>query len=108
MNQKTTVLVTGGFDPIHSGHIEYFKAAKALGDRLVVGVNSDAWLERKKGQAFMPLQERLAIIRSLKYLECNNNLLTINFDFVVETIEDIDNSHKNVLKILNNIANSFG
>jgi cytidyltransferase-like protein len=71
------VLVTGGFDPLHSGHIEYFKAARALGDQLIVGVNSDAWLVRKKGQAFMPLQERLAIIRSLKYidgtLEFNDN-----------------------------------
>ena len=41
---KQLVLVTGGFDPLHSGHIEYFKAAKELGDELVVGVNSDTWL----------------------------------------------------------------
>ena len=51
---KTIVLVTGGFDPLHSGHIAYFRAAKQLGDTLVVGVNSDAWLIRKKGRAFMP------------------------------------------------------
>jgi cytidyltransferase-like protein len=38
---ETIVLVTGGFDPIHSGHLEYFKAARALGDRLIVGLNSD-------------------------------------------------------------------
>lgn len=63
------VLVTGGFDPIHSGHIEYFKAAKALGDKLVVGVNSDLWLERKKGRAFMPLHERLRIIENLKMVD---------------------------------------
>ena len=48
------VLVTGGFDPLHSGHIEYFKEAKKLGDKLIVGLNSDSWLERKKGRAFMP------------------------------------------------------
>jgi len=59
------VLVTGGFDPLHSGHIAYFKAAKELGDRLVVGVNSDAWLEHKKGRAFMPFEERCAIIKEL-------------------------------------------
>jgi cytidyltransferase-like protein len=59
------VLVTGGFDPLHSGHIAYFKAAKELGDRLIVGVNSDAWLERKKGRAFMPFEERCAIIEEL-------------------------------------------
>ena len=65
MNRKI-VLVTGGFDPIHSGHIEYFKAAKALGDILVVGVNSDDWLTRKKGKAFMPIGERLRVISDLK------------------------------------------
>ena len=47
------VLVTGGFDPLHSGHIAYFTAAKKLGDKLVVGLNSDEWLTRKKGKPFM-------------------------------------------------------
>mgnify|MGYP003704545221 CR=1 FL=1 len=41
------VVVTGGFDPLHSGHIKYFQSAKNLGDKLIVGVNSDAWLTRK-------------------------------------------------------------
>jgi cytidyltransferase-like protein len=59
------VLVTGGFDPLHSGHIEYFKAAKELGDHLVVGVNSDEWLTRKKGRPFMSFDERCAIIKEL-------------------------------------------
>ncbi len=62
---KRVVLVTGGFDPLHSGHIAYFKAAKKLGDKLVVGVNSDEWLTRKKGRPFMPFEERCAIIREL-------------------------------------------
>lgn len=66
---KKIVLVTGGFDPLHSGHIEYIKAAKALGNILVVGVNSDAWLERKKGRAFMPGTERIAIIENLKMVD---------------------------------------
>lgn len=56
------VLVTGGFDPLHSGHIEYFKEAKKLGDQLMVGVNSDEWLVRKKGKAFMPFRERSIIV----------------------------------------------
>ena len=60
------VLVTGGFDPLHSGHIEYFRAAKQLGDKLIVGLNSDEWLTRKKGQPFMPLNERRSIVGSLK------------------------------------------
>lgn len=59
------VLVTGGFDPLHSGHIAYFKAARELGDHLVVGVNSDEWLIRKKGRPFMPFEERAAIIKEL-------------------------------------------
>lgn len=63
------VLVTGGFDPLHSGHIEYFKSAKKLGDKLIVGVNSDAWLVRKKSKAFMSIEERLSIIRNLKYVD---------------------------------------
>ena len=71
------VIVTGGFDPLHSGHIEYFKAAKELGDHLVVGVNSDAWLERKKGKAFMPFEERCAII---KELDCVNEVIGFNDD----------------------------
>lgn len=60
------VLVTGGFDPMHSGHIAYFQAARALGDRLVVGVNSDAWLARKKGRAFMPWNERATLVTNLR------------------------------------------
>jgi len=59
-------LATGGFDPPHSGHIDYLKAAATLGDRLVVGINSDSWLIRKKGQPFMPARDRLAIIQNLK------------------------------------------
>lgn len=63
------VLVTGGFDPIHSGHISYFKSAKLLGDMLIVGLNSDEWLERKKGRAFMPWSERLCIINNLTMVD---------------------------------------
>lgn len=60
------VLVTGGFDPAHSGHISYIKAARQLGDYLIVGLNSDDWLTRKKGRAFMPWEERAAILNALK------------------------------------------
>ena len=63
------VLCTGGYDPIHSGHISYFESAKKLGDKLIVGVNSDAWLERKKGRAFMPINERTTIIQNLKMVD---------------------------------------
>jgi D-beta-D-heptose 7-phosphate kinase/D-beta-D-heptose 1-phosphate adenosyltransferase len=63
------VLVTGGFDPIHSGHIAYFKAARTLGDMLIVGLNSDDWLIRKKGAAFMPWNERLCIVNNLSMVD---------------------------------------
>ena len=63
------VLVTGGFDPLHSGHIAYFHAAKKLGDHLIVGVNSDTWLTRKKGRPFMPIWERTSIIQALKIVD---------------------------------------
>jgi len=62
---KKVVLVTGGFDPLHRGHIAYFEAAKKLGDELWVGVNSDDWLTRKKGQPFMSFQDRASIVQAL-------------------------------------------
>ena len=84
---KTLVLVTGGFDPLHSGHIAYFRAAKQLGDTLVVGVNSDAWLVRKKGRAFMPWLERMNIVKNIK-----------DVDFVLEFNDD-DGSAKSAIKL---------
>jgi cytidyltransferase-like protein len=63
------VLATGGFDPVHSGHIAYLKEAKSLGDMLIVGLNSDEWLEKKKGRAFMPWNERLCVINNLAMVD---------------------------------------
>ena len=63
------IVVSGGFDPIHSGHIAYFKSAKSYGEKLIVALNSDAWLERKKGKFFMPFNERKAIVSSIKYVD---------------------------------------
>jgi D-beta-D-heptose 7-phosphate kinase/D-beta-D-heptose 1-phosphate adenosyltransferase len=80
------VLVTGGFDPLHSGHIAYFKAAKALGDMLLVGVNSDAWLTRKKGSPFMPYKERADIIDNIKCV-----------DGIVYDFDDADGSSKDAI-----------
>jgi cytidyltransferase-like protein len=80
------VLVTGGFDPLHSGHTAYFRAARELGDKLIVGVNSDAWLVRKKGRAFMPWEERANIISHLHDVD-----RVINFD-------DSDGSAKDAIR----------
>jgi len=63
------IIVSGGFDPLHSGHIAYFKSAKSLGDKLVVALNSDLWLEQKKGKYFMPFNERKSIIESIKHVD---------------------------------------
>jgi len=71
------VLVTGGFDPLHSGHIAYFKEARRLGDKLIVGLNSDKWLTSKKGQPFLPFVERLEIVRNLKIVD---SVIDVEFD----------------------------
>ena len=66
---KKVSLVTGRFDPIHSGHIAYFERAKDLSDYLVVGLNTNEWLTRKKGQYFLPWIERAEIIRHLDMVD---------------------------------------
>ena len=66
---KKVSLVTGGFDPIHSGHISYFERAKDLSNDLVVGINTNEWLTRKKGQYFLPWIERAEIIRHLDMVD---------------------------------------
>ena len=65
MKLKDIVLVSGGFDPLHNGHIQLFKSAATLGHELVVGLNSDEWLVRKKGKAFLAFEERKTIVESI-------------------------------------------
>lgn len=72
MAKKIIVAVSGGFDPIHSGHIRLFKTAKSLGSELVVILNNDNWLKKKKGFVFIPQSERKEII---KELECVNRVV---------------------------------
>tara|TARA_B100001057_G_scaffold407823_1_gene421840 strand:+ start:313 stop:744 length:432 start_codon:yes stop_codon:yes gene_type:complete len=79
------VLVTGGFDPIHSGHIAYLQEASRLGKRLVVGLNSDQWLIRKKGKFFLPFEERKVILDSIRYVD------------EVMSFNDDDNSANNAI-----------
>ena len=59
------VIVSGGFDPIHVGHVRMIRAAANYGDVLVLA-NSDEWLLRKKGFVFMPFEERAEILESIK------------------------------------------
>jgi len=67
MNKKIIIL-SGGFDPVHKGHIRMFKEAKNMGD-VFVGLNSDDWLLRKKSRFFMPFNERKEILESIKYVD---------------------------------------
>lgn len=85
------VLVTGGFDPVHSGHIAYFQESKKLGDKLIVGVNSDDWLRQKKGKEFMPWEERATIISALSCVD-----RVVNFN-------DSDGSAKDAIRKVRSI-----
>ena len=88
---EVIVLVTGGFDPIHSGHIAYLKDAKKLGDKLIVGVNSDQWLTQKKGSPFLPIEERIEIVSNLsvvdKAIEFNDDELNSASDAIQKVID---------------------
>ena len=70
INKKEIVVaVSGGFDPIHPGHIRLFKEAKALGDKLVVILNNDNWLLKKKRFNFMTAKERKEVIESIRFVD---------------------------------------
>jgi cytidyltransferase-like protein len=87
--RKIVVAVCGGFDPIHVGHIRHFKAAKALGDELVVILNSDDWLRRKKGYIFMPFEDRKEIIESIRYVDRVIPYVQDETGSVAKTLEQI-------------------
>ncbi len=63
--KKIVVAVSGGFDPIHVGHVRMFREAKKLGDELVVILNNDNWLRAKKIHIFMPDKERKEVLEAL-------------------------------------------
>ncbi|MFH1326450.1 MAG: adenylyltransferase/cytidyltransferase family protein [Candidatus Falkowbacteria bacterium] len=67
--KEIVVAVSGGFDPIHIGHLRMFQDAKKLGNKLVVILNCDQWLIRKKGNYFMPVAERAEIIKGFSCVD---------------------------------------
>ena len=69
VQKPITVAVSGGFDPIHIGHVRMFNEAKALGDKLVVILNNDHWMRKKKGAPFMPDYERKEVIEALSSVD---------------------------------------
>lgn len=69
MSQEIVVAVSGGFDPVHIGHVHLFRDAKALGTKLVVILNDDEWLKRKKGYVFMPATERKELLEHIRWVD---------------------------------------
>ena len=106
--KKTAIIVSGYFNPLHKGHIEYFMEAKKLGDKLIVGLNSDHWLTRKKGKPFMSLENRSSIIQNLSMV---NEVVMYNDedDTSCHAIAQVLHSYVNVIfanggeRILSNI-----
>ena len=69
MKKYKVILLSGGFDPVHKGHIECINKAKELADEVWIGLNNDNWLRRKKGKAFMDEKERAFIMSNLKSVD---------------------------------------
>ena len=86
-------VVSGGFDPLHSGHINLLEQAATFGDKLVVLVNSDDWLTRKKGRPFMPFEERSIIIQRMD---------------MVDNVYAVDDTDGSVTKGLIQVRDAFG
>jgi len=63
------MILSGGFDPVHKGHVRMFKAAKEMAHKVILGINSDDWLVRKKGKSFMTEEERWEILSAFKYID---------------------------------------
>ena len=82
--RKSVIILSGGFDPVHKGHMRMFREAANLGHQVIVGLNSDEWLTRKKGKPFMKWEERAEILESCKFI---NQVLPM--DDTDDTAKDI-------------------
>ena len=82
--RKSIIVLSGGFDPVHRGHLRMFREASNLGHQVIVGLNSDEWLSRKKGKPFMEFEERKEILEGFKYV---NQVLP--FDDTDDTASDL-------------------
>ena len=91
------IILSGGFDPVHKGHIRMFKAASKLGE-VIIGLNSDNWLLRKKNKYFMSFHERTEILESIKYI---SKVIPFNDfdDTAINLIKDVINLYSNTSKI---------
>ncbi len=82
--RKSIIVLSGGFDPVHKGHLRMFREASNLGHQVIVGLNSDEWLTRKKGKPFMNFEERKEILEGFRYV---NQVLP--FDDSDDTASDL-------------------
>ena len=88
MTEKTLVIVSGYFSPLHCGHLDYLEAGASLGDRLIVIVNNDLQQKKKKGKVILPQQDRLRIVKALSIVD--EACVSIDDDSSVKkTIESI-------------------
>ena len=91
---KNVIIVSGGFDPVHKGHIRMFREAANLGHQVIIGLNSDEWLSRKKGKPFMKWEERAEILESCKFV---TQVLSMDDsdDTATDIIKQVANLYKN-------------
>ena len=90
---KNVIIVSGGFDPVHKGHIRMFREAANLGHQVIIGLNSDEWLTRKKGKPFMKWEERAEILESCKFVT-----QVLSMDDTDDTASDIIRQVANLYK----------
>ena len=91
---NNVIIVSGGFDPVHKGHIRMFREAANLGHQVIIGLNSDEWLSRKKGKPFMKWEERAEILESCKFV---TQVLSMDDsdDTASDIIRQVANLYKN-------------
>ena len=91
---NNVIILSGGFDPVHKGHIRMFREAANLGHQVIVGLNSDEWLTRKKGKPFMKWEERAEILESCKFV---TQVLSMDDsdDTASDIIKQVANLYKN-------------
>lgn len=87
IKNKPIIVVSGGMDPLHDGHVDMLAAAASIG-RVIVILNSDNWLMRKKGRVFMPWDARSKVIMSIKYV------------YGVAPVKDEDNTVCSALRLI--------
>lgn len=117
-DKKIIVAVSGGFDPLHVGHVRMFQEAKKLGDELVVILNNDNWLIKKKGFVFMSQKERKEVIEAIRGVDevvLTNHVKNTNDRSICRELQKIrphifanggDRTHDNIPEVV--MCNKIG